>query len=106
MSYTRLIINLWLARYIINITATTHQKAVLTVIQPFHAFYAPGTMKVGEAVNAYSLPLFDCHSSYTHIPMFLNVFGFNSFPFCKAPQGFVAGKAVFRAESHCGQEGE
>lgn len=35
----------------------------------------------------------------------LNVICFNSFPFCEAPMGFVAGKAVFRAEFHCGQEG-
>lgn len=70
MSYTRLIINLWLARYIINITAATYQKAVLAVVQPFHASYAPGTVEVREAVNADPTSLFDCHSSYTHNPMF------------------------------------
>lgn len=70
MSYTCLIINLWLTRYIVDVTAATHQKAVLVVIQPFHTSYAPGTMEVREAVNADSPPLFDSHSSYTYNPMF------------------------------------
>ena len=70
MSYTCLIINLRFGRYIVDVTATTHQKAVLSVIQPFHAPYAPGTVEVREAVNADPPSLFDCHSSYTHNPMF------------------------------------
>ncbi len=105
MSYTCLKIDLWFSRNIVDVTAATYQKAVLAVIQPFHASYAPGTVEVREAVNTDPPPLFDSHLSYTHNPMFLNVVGFNSFPFCETLSGFLAGKAVFRAEFHCGQEG-
>lgn len=70
MSYTCLKIDLWFSRNIVDVTAETYQKAVLAVVQPFHASYAPGTVEVREAVNAYSLPLFDCHSPYTHNSMF------------------------------------
>ena len=52
MSYTCLIIDLWFGRYIVDVTAATYQKAVLAVVQPFHASYAPGTVEVREAVNA------------------------------------------------------
>lgn len=70
MSYTCLIINPWFGRYIVNVIAATYQKAVLAVIQPFHAPYAPDTVEIREAVNADPQPLFDSHSSYTHNPMF------------------------------------
>ncbi len=70
MSYTCLIINFRFGRYIVDVTAATHQKAVLAVIQPFHASYAPGMVEVREAVNAEPPPLFGCHSPYTHNPMF------------------------------------
>ena len=85
MSYTCLIIDLWFGRYIVDVTAATYQKTVLAVIQPFHASYVPAPVEVREAVNAYSPSLFDCHSSYTHNPMFYKFIKFNSFPFCKAP---------------------
>lgn len=48
---------------------TPYQKAVLAVIQPFHAPYASASVEVREAVNADPFPLFDGHSSYTHTPM-------------------------------------
>ena len=70
MLYTCLIINMWLARYIVNVTAASYQKAVLAVIQPFHAFNTPGTVKVREAVNTDPTSLFDSHSPYTHNSMF------------------------------------
>ena len=70
MSYTCLIIDLRFGRYIVDVTAATYQKALLAVIQPFHASYAPGTVEVWEAVNTDPPPLFDSHSPYTHNPMF------------------------------------
>ena len=63
-------VNFRLSGNIVNVTATAYQKAVLAVIQPFHASYAPVTVEVREAVNADPPPLFDSHSSYTHNPMF------------------------------------
>lgn len=70
MSYTCLIINPWFGRYIVNVIAATYQKAVLAVIQPFHTFNTSGTVEVREAVNTDPPSLFDCHSSYTHNPVF------------------------------------
>lgn len=67
---TRLIVNPWFGRYIVDVAAATHQKALLAVIQPFHASYAPGTMEVRKAVNADPPSLFDSHSPYTHNLMF------------------------------------
>ena len=84
MSYTCLKIDLRFARYIVDVTAATYQKTVLAVIQPFHASYAPAPVEVRETVNADPQSLFDCHSSYTHNPMFYEFIKFNSFPFCKA----------------------
>lgn len=56
-------------RYIVDVAATAHQKAVLAVIQPFHASYASCPVKVRETGDADPCPLFDSHSSYTHSPM-------------------------------------
>lgn len=70
MSYTCLKIDLWFSRNIVDVTAATYQKAVLAVIQPFHTSYTPGTVEIREAVNTDPPSLFDCHSSYTHNPLF------------------------------------
>ena len=92
MSYTCLIIDLWFGRYIVDVTAATYQKAVLAVIQPFHASYAPGTVEVREAVDADPPSLFNCHSSYTHNPMFLMLLVSILFPFVKPRRASWPGK--------------
>ena len=103
MLHTCLIIDLRFGRYIVDVAATAHQKAVLAVIQPFHAFYASCPVEVRETANADPCPLFDCHSSNTHIVRCLESLKFNSFPFCEASLGFMAGKAFFVSHRHCGQ---
>lgn len=69
MLHTCLIIDLRFGRYIVDVAATAHHKAVLAVIQPFHTFYASCPVEIRETADADPPSLFDCHSSYTHSPM-------------------------------------
>ena len=77
-----LVVDLRFGRNIIDVVATTYQKAVRSVIEFLHASDTSCLVEVREAADAYALSLFNGHSFYSHSSL---CFEFQFFSlFCEA----------------------
>ena len=97
-----LVVDLRFGRNIIDVVATTYQKAVRSVIEFLHASDTSCLVEVREAADAYALSLFNGHSFYSHSSL---CFEFQFFSlFVKLFELLRQGWPFFVQVYNCGQE--